>query len=125
MTPSSTPTSSSHDDSIAIKAVYGDSIVAFKMDRSAALADVRSRVHEKLSKEQGIPVTEAFTLAYRPALPSVRQSVSSGRARSSSVSSVGVKEPGHLRYIFSPVEWHEAIATSGTKLTLQVLDNLK
>ncbi|TDL25687.1 hypothetical protein BD410DRAFT_604337 [Rickenella mellea] len=125
MTPSSTPTSSSHDDSIAIKAVYGDSIVAFKTDRSATLADVRTRVHEKLSKEQGIPVASAFTLAYRPALPSVRQSVASGRARSSSVSSVGVKEPGHLRYIFSPVEWHEAIATSGTKLTLQVLDNLK
>lgn len=85
---------------------------------------MRERIRDKFVNEQGVPLSGAFSLGYKPAARGAKQAAG-GRARSSSVSSVGVVDPSQLRYIFSQVEWQEAMANCGAKLTLQVLDGAK
>jgi hypothetical protein len=115
---------SSFGDAVAIKAVLNDSIVKFRIDRSAPLQDVRAKLYEKFVKEQDVPLSVSFSLAYQPASGGRLMALKyAGRTRSNSVSSVGTLDSNHLRYIFSEKEWQDAMSCCGAKLNLHVFSD--
>lgn len=120
----STLSEESNANAVSIKVVFGEHIIAFRVDRYSALADVREKLHHKLVEQQGLKLTEDFSLAYKPPGPGrVQELKATGRARSSSVSSVGTTNPGSLRVLFSQRDWLDAVGACplGSKLTLHVL----
>ncbi|TFK49937.1 hypothetical protein OE88DRAFT_294729 [Heliocybe sulcata] len=107
--------------SFAVKAVHGETIIAFRTSRITSLIEVRKKLVEKFSQQERIPLAHTFALACLPPL-SERTKSMAGRPRSSSVSSVGASDSTQLRYISSQESWDEAVATCGGKLTLRLID---
>jgi hypothetical protein len=116
-------------DALAVKAAYGEVIVAIRVARAASLAEARIRIADKLA-EQGRAPHPTFALGYSgpdtSGAPSSRpgtanSAVGGGRTRSGSVSSVG--DGSQLRLVASEREWAELISGCGPKLTLRVLDS--
>jgi hypothetical protein len=115
-------------DALAVKAAYGEVIVAIRVARAASLAEARIRIADKLA-EQGRAPHPTFALGYSGpdagGAPSSRPGTANsvvvgGRARSGSVSSV---DGSQLRLVASEREWSELISGCGPKLTLRVLDS--
>ncbi|EPQ52783.1 hypothetical protein GLOTRDRAFT_140408 [Gloeophyllum trabeum ATCC 11539] len=109
------------ESSFAVKAVHGDTIIAFRTSRMTSLVQIRKKLVEKFSSQEENPLANTFALGYLPP-PGQRGKAAGGRPRSSSVSSVGVFDTSKLRYISSQESWDEAIATCGGKLTLRIID---
>ncbi|KAL5504225.1 hypothetical protein ACEPAH_8299 [Sanghuangporus vaninii] len=113
-------------NAVSIKAIYGEHIVAFRIDKSSSLADVREKLWHKLTDQQGVMLPDSFSLAFKPPGPGRVQQLRklAGRARSSSASSVGMTDPSSLRIMFSQRDWLDAVGScpSGAKLTLHVLN---
>lgn len=110
---------------ISIKAAFGDHIVVFRADRGITLEEVRSKIHHKLVNQQNLKLSENFILMYKPnATPSTsRPGTGAGRARSSSVSSVGTSsEPLALRLVYSQNDWQNTVNASGAKITLHIIN---
>src|SRR6202000_1584104 len=76
---------------LSIKAAYNNSIVVIRSPRDISLADLRKKLLDKFVKQEGVPLSEDFALAY--ALPASipqpdKMDPSRARPRSSSMSSV-------------------------------------
>lgn len=110
-------------DIVAIKAVLGDSIVKFRSDRSISFQSVRAKLWEKFVKQQDVPLSQNFILAYSLTGESHLADRNAGRSRSNSVSSAGSTMPNQLRYIFSDKEWRDALSCCGQKLNLHILND--
>ena len=112
-------------NAVSIKAIYGEHIVAFRIDRNSSLSDLREKLWRKLVDQQGVTLPDNFTLAYKPPGPGRVQQLRklAGRARSSSASSIGMTDPGSLWIMFSQRDWLDAVGSCppGAKLTLHVL----
>ncbi|KAL5525695.1 hypothetical protein ACEPAG_7032 [Sanghuangporus baumii] len=113
-------------NAVSIKAIYGEHIVAFRIDKSSSLADVRDKLWHKLADQQDVTLPDSFSLAFKPPGPGRVQQLRklAGRARSSSASSVGMTDPSSLRIMFSQRDWLDAVGSCppGAKLTLHVLN---
>lgn len=118
---------------ISVKAVYNDQIVAFRAERGVSLTEVRAKVLDKFVKQEGVQLGDRFVLTYQPSgssgsgVGNGMSAAKGGRARSSSVSSVGTQGSGvgdgQAKIIFSQKEWQDAVASAAAKLTLHVMDS--
>ncbi|KAJ7455302.1 hypothetical protein B0H11DRAFT_251331 [Mycena galericulata] len=106
-TTASSPSSSSSP--LVIKAAHNDAIILLRAEEDLPLCEIRQRLREKFLGQEGITLSETFTLAYMiPASPA-KASVQS-RNRSHSLSSTGtlscdrVDGDDHHRRRMGPVE---------------------
>ncbi|EJD06871.1 uncharacterized protein FOMMEDRAFT_17337 [Fomitiporia mediterranea MF3/22] len=124
----STLSEESGANAVSIKVVCGEHIVAFRIDRSSSLVDVRDKLRRKLADQQNVLLMDHFSLAYKPPGPGrvqeLRKAFATGRARSSSASSVGKTDLNSLRILFSQRDWLDAVGSCppGSKVTLHVLN---
>ncbi|EIN09880.1 hypothetical protein PUNSTDRAFT_143290 [Punctularia strigosozonata HHB-11173 SS5] len=136
-TTSSLSPSSAADNILTIKAVLGDTIVVLRSPRNTPFSEIRNSVAEKLTAQEGVRLSDTFILGYSPhgagtLGPSAHNATAElrmrrgaslpGRKRASSTSSSNVADPTQLLYITSDHQWQDAIADSGPKLILRVID---
>ncbi|KZS92451.1 hypothetical protein SISNIDRAFT_114016 [Sistotremastrum niveocremeum HHB9708] len=113
-----------------VKAIFQDSIIVLKVDRTISLHDLRHRIHEKFSKQEDIPLSETLVLGYvspSPASPEKRSS--GGRPRSNSdaasfISSVSTLDIGRVEFVTEEEQWQNIKATGGAKMTIRIFDSL-
>lgn len=103
-------------DTIAIKAVYRDSIIMFRADRSSALRDIQQRVKERLALDESVPRQASFVLAYAPNLSS-----SSHRTHGASTGGVPALSD-NLRVLQNDFDWQAALSTCNSMIRIRVLD---
>ncbi|KAI5892897.1 uncharacterized protein SCHCODRAFT_01094803 [Schizophyllum commune H4-8] len=126
---SSRPNSSAGTEpQLAIKAAHNNTIILLRATRSIPFGELRRRLHDKFVKQEGVPLSEDFTVAFHapPAEPQVseaaaRLGVRQGRARSSSLSA-GILS---MQFINSQAEWERALQdvdVESGKLHLRILD---
>ncbi|KLO08940.1 hypothetical protein SCHPADRAFT_858526 [Schizopora paradoxa] len=119
----------SGDDAIAIKAIYQDqpgTVIAFRSDRGVSLEDVRSKLYEKLVKQQGVVgLSENFKLAYRLQTPLSPRAGGGTRSRSGSLTSEvsSFNDSTQLLNISSQNEWRDAVDGTTAKLTLHIMND--
>lgn len=101
-----------------VKAVRQDSIVLLRAAHGEPLAHVRTRLREKFATQEGVRLTDAFTLGFNPAV------TGSGRPRSHSAASSLDARPQQprLRFITNDEDWEKAVASCTGKLTIHVFD---
>ncbi|KAF9466639.1 hypothetical protein BDZ94DRAFT_1288245 [Collybia nuda] len=107
-------------DKLAIKAAFNNSIILLRVDEGISYKEMRQRIYTKFVGQEGIPLSESFTITFLQPL----QTTTAGktRARSNSVSS----DPGttQLHMVTSQSDW-ENVTTSleCSKLTLRITDD--
>ncbi|KAJ7031403.1 hypothetical protein C8F04DRAFT_1111117 [Mycena alexandri] len=119
-----TTTSSTAGSPLVIKAAHNDSIILLRAAEELSLSEIRWRLREKFLGQEGVNLSEKFTLAYMvPAAPS-KGSVQA-RGRSSSLSSAGtLADTALMEMISTEADWqHLRASLDGAKLTLRVLDS--
>lgn len=104
------------DDTLVVKAAFGDVIVGLRAQRDMSLVELRQRVLEKFARTEGLSLRGAFELSYLP------PAVGAGKRRASAVSlastmSVDWSSALPLR---NEDDWATAIASCGSKITLRV-----
>lgn len=115
-------TISSTSDKLAIKAAYHDSIVLLRVDGDISYREMRQRVYNKFVGQEGIPLSESFTIAFLQPLQTTTTTTTKTRARSSSMSSDPVTTQLHM--VTSQSDWENVTASlEGPKLTLRITDN--
>jgi len=117
----STVTSSMAAGMLSIKAAHNDSIILLRVPTETSFTDVRQRLYNKFVGQEGVPLSQNFTVAFVPTTRSPTQpSFPKDRLRSVSVSSADRME---LIFINSDTDWEQIISrASGSKLTLRILD---
>ncbi|KAJ7031294.1 hypothetical protein C8F04DRAFT_1041514 [Mycena alexandri] len=119
-----TTTSSTAGSPLVIKAAHNDSIILLRAAEELSLTEIRWRLREKFLGQEGVNLSEKFTLAYMvPAAPS-KGSVQA-RGRSGSLSSAGtLADTALMEMISTEADWqHLRASLDGAKLTLRVLDS--
>jgi len=105
---------------LVIKAAHNNSIILLRAPRDISFAEMRQRVSDKFTRQEGVRLTSAFTIAF--VVPSV---TNQARQRSDSLSSVRTSfDLMQMRLIISESEWERVISSieGSGKLTLRVLD---
>ena len=106
---------------LAIKAVHNNAIVMLRTPRTISFEELRKRIYDKFVVQEGVPLSESFSVAHIIPPPTDHT-----RSRSNSVSSTGtgVANATEMSFITSQTEWEQVV--SGThimdKLTLRILD---
>jgi hypothetical protein len=117
--------SSSAPSPLVIKAAHKNSIILLRGDEDLSLSEMRWRLREKFLGQEGIALSETFTLAYMiPATPG-KTSVGQTRNRSNSLSSTGALADTALTEMISTEDEWARLRSSldGAKLTLRVIDS--
>lgn len=110
-------------DKLAIKAAYNDSIVLLRVNEDISYKEMRQRVYNKFVGQEGIPLSESFTITFlQPLQTTTTTTTTKTRARSSSVSSDSGTTQLHM--VTSQSDWENVTASlEGPKLTLRITDN--
>ncbi|KAL1739625.1 hypothetical protein HDZ31DRAFT_68747 [Schizophyllum fasciatum] len=127
--PNSRPSSSAGSEpQLAIKAAHNNTIILMRATRAITFGELRRRLFDKFVGQEGVPLSEDFTVAFHapPAEPPVseaaaRLGVRQGRARSSSLSA-GILS---MQFINSQAEWERALQDvdmESGRLHLRILD---
>ncbi|KAL1739783.1 hypothetical protein HDZ31DRAFT_85751 [Schizophyllum fasciatum] len=127
--PNSRPNSSAGSEpQLAIKAAHNNTIILMRATRAITFGELRRRLFDKFVGQEGVPLSEDFTVAFHapPAEPPVseaaaRLGVRQGRARSSSLSA-GILS---MQFINSQAEWERALQdvdVESGRLHLRILD---
>lgn len=104
---------------ISVKVVHNHSIILLRVHRTISFEEMRSKVYDKFVTQENIPLSESFAMAYLPPSPI---DYSKPRSRSNSMTSLGVPDLAHMRFIHSQHEWEHAMAsTVRGKLTLRAI----
>jgi hypothetical protein len=106
---------------LSLKAAHNDAIILLRVPNETSFTEVRQRLYNKFVGQEGVPLSQNFTVAFVPATPSPTQpSFPKDRLRSASVSSADRME---LFFINSDADWEQIISSAGgSKLTLRILD---
>lgn len=117
----STVTSSVSPGTLSLKAAHNDAIILLRVPSETPFTEVRQRLYNKFVGQEGVPLSQNFSVAFVPAASSPTQSsFPKDRLRSASVSSADRME---LMFINSDADWEQIISsTGGSKLTLRILD---
>ncbi|KIM40537.1 hypothetical protein M413DRAFT_445979 [Hebeloma cylindrosporum] len=117
----STITSSVSPGTLSLKAAHNDAIILLRVSSETSFAEVRLRLYNKFVGQEGVPLSQNFTVAFVPATQSPTQtSPRKDRLRSASVSSADRME---LIFINSDADWEQITSCAGgSKLTLRILD---
>ncbi|KAI0052252.1 hypothetical protein FA95DRAFT_1553570 [Auriscalpium vulgare] len=110
------PSPSPSEEVLVVKAALDDAIVVFRTRRGAPLEDVRRRVYDKFARQEGLPLSAAFTLAY---VPPIVSGVRGERPRASTVSA-GSADWARQVPIATAEEWQIAVASCGQKIMLRI-----
>lgn len=126
---SATPSSPSMfgGDSVTIKAVLQDTIVLVRAHTSTPLTDLRTKIREKYASQEGITLTDNFTIGFNPAMTAAddrhRTLPAKGRPRSHSTSAMAqLGSQPRLRFLIYEEDWQQAATSSPGKLTLHIFD---
>ncbi|KAI0091099.1 hypothetical protein BDY19DRAFT_991679 [Irpex rosettiformis] len=125
---SGTPGSPSfYGDSVTIKTVLQDSIVLVRAHTSTPLHDLRVKIREKFASQEGITLTDNFTIGFNPAVTAAddRSKTLSAKGRPRSHSTSAVTQLGgqpRLRFLIYEEDWQQAAISSPGKLTLHIFD---
>jgi hypothetical protein len=106
-------------EKLSIKAGYNDSMVILRVPWDIAYKDVRQRLYNKFVGQEGVPLSDSFTITYlQPVHGSPLTCKSSGDSETSTAF-----HQEHL--VTSQADW-ENVTTSieGFKLTLRIADNI-
>lgn len=123
----SSPTSTSGDH-FTIKAVRQESIVLLRATYSMTLAQIRDKVRDKFKSQEGVELTDAFTIGYNSSLMDPRQKAAANakpgsRARSQSTSAIAALDgQPRLRFITSDEDWEHATLGCSGKITIHIFD---
>ncbi|KAF8802483.1 hypothetical protein BYT27DRAFT_7196676 [Phlegmacium glaucopus] len=113
---STTTTSSSPVDSVSIKAIHNTSIILLRVSRGIGLADVRQRLYNKFIGQEGIPLSEAYNIAFVPPNPALTGT----HLQSASVTSANRMD---AQLITLESDWEQIVTSlQGNKITLRILD---
>jgi len=120
---SSTTTSSSvtASSALVIKAAHNNAIILLRAEEDLSLRELRRRLREKFLGQEGVALSEAFSLAYMiPASPTGKS-----RNRSNSLSSASALSDAVLMEKISTEDDWARLRSSldGAKLTLRVIDS--
>ena len=125
---STTPSSLSFfSDSVTIKAVLQDSIVLVRAKTSTPLSELRVKIREKFASQEGITLTDNFTIGFNPAVTAAddrsKGLTAKGRPRSQSTSAMTQsRSQPRLRFLIYEEDWQQAATNSPGKLTLHIFD---
>jgi hypothetical protein len=116
---SMTTCSSLASQQLSIKAGYNDSMVILRVPWDIPYKDVRQRLFNKFVGQEGVPLSDSFTITY---LQPVHGSPPAGKSSDSSATSTAFHQE-HL--VTSQSDW-ENVTTSieGFKLTLRIADDI-
>lgn len=113
--PTSPTMSSGGPEQFTVKAVRQDSIVLLRASYTMSLAQMRDKLRDKFAAQEGIRLTDAFTIGFNP-VPA--KAGGGARPRSSS----GYDGQQRLRFISSDDDWEQAALGCPGKLTIHVFD---
>jgi len=85
-----------------------------------SFAEVRDKIRDKFNAQEGIPLSENFTVAYVFAAP---KSPVKGRPRSNSTSAMGLLSPSAMRHITTEGDWEALAPELVGKVTFRILDH--
>jgi hypothetical protein len=96
-----------------------NSIVLLRAEADLSLGEMRCRLREKFLSQEGVALSDSFSLAYMiPAAPGKGR-----RTRSNSLSSASAFSDAALEKIASEDDWARLRASlDGARLTLRVVD---
>jgi adenylate kinase family enzyme len=102
---------------ISVKVAYDDSIIMLRVPRTINLTDMRHRLHDKLVRQEKVPLGKSFAIArviQTSPLKSAFAQTLPGRASSIP----------RMRIIESQEEWDQVVdsISSTEKLNIRVLD---
>jgi hypothetical protein len=114
-------------DAITIKAVRQESIVLIRASLSTPLPDLRLKIREKFASQEGVQLTDNFTIGFNPSVTAAddrsKTVPAKGRPRSQSTSALGhIGSQPRLRFLIYEEDWMQATASSPGKLTLHIFD---
>jgi hypothetical protein len=105
---STTTTTSFPADYISIKAIHNTCIILLRVSRGIGFAEVRQRLYNKFIGQEGIPLSQAFTVGF----------VSPNPAPCSTLANRTNAQPITLES-----DWEQLMSTvQGHKITLRILD---
>jgi len=94
-----------------------------RVPRETTFAEIRQRLYNKFVGQEGVPLSQEFSVAFVLPSNTPASSPTKGRLRSSSVSSA---DKMLLQFIQSESDWEEIISTlDSSKVTLRILDSIK
>ena len=97
-------------DSVSIKAIHDTVIILLRVSRGIGLADVRQRLYNKFICQEGLPLSQAYNMAFVPPPLTGAMSVTSGNRMND-------------RLITSESDWQQLMTTlQSSKITLRILD---
>ena len=107
------------EGSVTLKAVLQKSIVLLRVPRGAPLEEVRARLQDKFTAQEGVHLARAFVIGWVPPAAAA-MGMATGRLRASSVSGSGTQA---LRYVYTEEEWQAALeACAGGKMTVRLFN---
>ncbi|KAJ7158578.1 hypothetical protein C8R46DRAFT_1002234 [Mycena filopes] len=114
---------------LTIKAAHNDSIILLRATGDLPLRELRWRLREKFAGQEGVALSEHFSLAYMiPAAPSKGSAQAGvgggGRGRANSLSATGtLADTALMEKISTEADWARLRSSlEGAKLTLRVMD---
>ncbi|KAJ6531965.1 hypothetical protein B0H19DRAFT_1273140 [Mycena capillaripes] len=118
---STTTASSAAPSPLVIKAAHNSSIILLRAEEDLTLSEMRWRLREKFLGQEGIALSEIFTLAYViPASPGKAPVQSRKRANSTGT----LLDSAQMEMISTEEEWARLRSSlDGAKLTLRVIDS--
>lgn len=118
-TPTSPGSSSTSGDNFTVKVILDEAIVLLRVPLNVSLAELRGRIAEKYSKQEGVHVSPSFSIGYILS-PSERATSPKGRPRSNSTSSnLAIQS---VRYITAETEWRSVIDNCVGKVSIRLFN---
>ena len=119
MTPVSATFSDTPTNVLTIKAAHNNAIVMIRVPRTISFDQLRQRLYDKFVKQEGVLLSDSFTLAH--ILPSTSDK---GRSPHNTAPSTKVSAVTEMYLITSQREWEQAAFNTAymDKVTLRVLD---
>ena len=117
----STTTSTSFSvDSISIKVIHDACIILLRVPRGIKFVDLRQRIYNKFIGQEGIPLSQAYNIAFVPPYSPPRAGACSHPA---SVTSANQVDQVVAQLIISESDWEQLMSTlQGNKITLCIMD---
>ena len=104
---------------LSIKARYNDSMIMLRVPLDMPYKDMRQRLYNKFVGQEGVPLSDSFTMTYLQPIPA------SPQADRASESSLTLSSEHQEHLVTSQADW-ENVTTSieGSKLALSISDKI-
>jgi hypothetical protein len=114
--------------SVTIKAAFNNTIVMLRAPADVSFQDLRQRIMRKFVEQEGVPVSNSFTIAYVLPMHVVQPEgadPSLARSRANSLSMAGIPDLTKVRFVTCELEWKLVLSFAGNgKLALRIIDTI-